>query len=124
MQIYLAGGITGNLFPLWKKWGGDDENVYFGKVMKLYLAGQNGKATILRDKILRNGKNENLSSKPIVETIHNRVESKDKGTGAPITIIPKTNNNDIVFSRGTSREERNNNDGASAEQNRTDDDYP
>lgn len=81
MQIYLAGGITGNLFPMWKNRGGQNESIDFKRVMDIYLVNP---------------------------------------TSRPYTI----ENNDYLLGRGTSREERNNNAGANAEQNRTDDNYP
>lgn len=44
MDLYLAGGITGNLFPLWRKF------INGGGIMNIFLAGEhpvkNGKVAL------------------------------------------------------------------------------
>ena len=56
MRIYLAGGITGNLFPLWKKWGGQDESIDFKRVMDIYLVNPSSRPyTIERNEYLLSG---------------------------------------------------------------------
>lgn len=71
MKIYLAGGISGNLFPFWKLYlTGTENKKFLFDTMKLYLAGTESRSYLLDKENERINEIEYLNNINILESFY------------------------------------------------------